>query len=220
MGHDDRQYPPVLYHQQYTPQEIKASSDKKLYIITDNNQDRNVKTSKIDLDGNVIWSYNDTTWECNLPRFLETNDRILLVAAPTRVELKTLPCIFELDKNGWSPKKLSPILSQVSQATSQNHTQPRDGNIICTSVKTTDVKKNIHTIFISKFRPDLSLIWNKISIEYWQIPNQTPLEAGDGGFLISLDLYIPSSVVRHLSMLMPACSKSIKMVYSSIWKSH
>ncbi|MBL0259819.1 MAG: T9SS type A sorting domain-containing protein [Saprospiraceae bacterium] len=188
-------------HQFYTTnnirlREIKASSDKKLYIITDNNQDRNVKLSKIDLDGNVIWSYNDTCENAIFRDLLETNDRILLVGSTCKSQTQTLPCIFELDKNGRLISKktfTNPVLGLPSDFS--KIIRSKDGNIICTSVKTTDVRNNIHTIFISKFRPDLSLIWETkypMNTDRFQIKHLS--EAGDGGFLISLDLYIPSSV--------------------------
>ena len=188
-------------HQFYTTnnirlREIKASSDKKLYIITDNNQDRNVKLSKIDLDGNVIWSYNDTCGNAIFRDLLETNDRILLVGSTCKSQTQTLPCIFELDKNGRLISKktfTNPVLGLPSDFS--KIIRSKDGNIICTSVKTTDVRNNIHTIFISKFRPDLSLIWETkypMNTDRFQIKHLS--EAGDGGILISLDLYIPSSV--------------------------
>ena len=188
-------------HQFYTTnnirlREIKASSDKKLYIITDNNQHKNVKLSKIDLDGNVIWSYNDTCENAIFRDLLETNDRILLVGSTCKSQTQTLPCIFELDKNGRLISKktfTNPVLGLPSDFS--KIIRSKDGNIICTSVKTTDVRNNIHTIFISKFRPDLSLIWETkypMNTDRFQIKHLS--EAGDGGFLISLDLYIPSSV--------------------------
>ncbi|MBK7796799.1 MAG: hypothetical protein IPJ64_10585 [Saprospiraceae bacterium] len=117
-------------HQFYTTnnirlREIKASSDKKLYIITDNNQDRNVKLSKIDLDGNVIWSYNDTCENAIFRDLLETNDRILLVGSTCKSQTQTLPCIFELDKNGRliSKKNFHQSCLGSPKRLLQNHTQ-------------------------------------------------------------------------------------------------
>ncbi|MBK7340440.1 MAG: hypothetical protein IPI99_07925 [Saprospiraceae bacterium] len=117
-------------HQFYTTnnirlREIKASSDKKLYIITDNNQHKNVKLSKIDLDGNVIWSYNDTCENAIFRDLLETNDRILLVGSTCKSQTQTLPCIFELDKNGRliSKKNFHQSCLGSPKRLLQNHTQ-------------------------------------------------------------------------------------------------
>ncbi|MBK9378548.1 MAG: hypothetical protein IPM86_10075 [Saprospiraceae bacterium] len=67
---------------------------------------------------------------------LETNDRILLVGSTCKSQTQTLPCIFELDKNGRLISKktfTNPVLGLPSDFS--KIIRSKDGNIICTSVK-------------------------------------------------------------------------------------